>query len=160
MTVTGKGNSGFECLWTPSNDGSTTATVTISGLEGGVVGPPMVFVRDDSPGDICLLVQDWGDQTGPVYVAEFYLQYDEEDEVPEGYEEWLGHSYWDFLYDDNDPQTDPIVGAHWCAAQDPIQDSIRLDTNGTPLHFMVGFNARGGGQLNITLSPEPASPTP
>jgi len=152
MTVIGKGNTSFECLWTPVKvgDGAKFATVTISGLEGGVEGPPVVLVRDDSPGDICLLVQDWGVQTGPVYVESFDLYYDR---VPDGYEAWLGHSYWDLEYDSEYIPTEPVVGAYWCSPQDEILETIRIDTNGTPLHFQVNFSARGGGQFEITLSP-------
>jgi hypothetical protein len=151
MTITGNGQTSFECLWTPVNDGSTVATVTVSGIEGGIKAPPGVFVRDDSPGDICLLEQEWVDQTEPPYVASFDLYYDE---VPdERYEAWLGYSYWDFIYESENIPTDPIVGAYWCSPQDPVLDSLRIDTNGTPLHFQVSFNARGGGQFDITLSP-------
>lgn len=150
MTITGKGNTSFECLWTPVNDGSPVATVTVSGMQGGVTGPPLVFVRDDSPGDICLLETEWANQTGPVYEAEFDLFYDT---VPPGYEAWLGHSYWDLMYESEYVPGPPVVGAYWCSPQDPVLESIRFDTNGTPLHFQVSFNARGGGQLDITLSP-------
>lgn len=148
--LAGNGNVRFECLWTPFNDGSTVATVTVEVLDEGIVGPPLVIARDDSPGDICVIEQDWEGQTGPDYVASFDLYYDT---VPEGYEAWAGHSYWDFRYDE---VPDPVVGAYWCAPQDPVLDTVRLDTNGTPLHLIVGFRARGYGQLSITLSPPPA----
>ncbi len=153
MTITGKGYTSFECLRTPvePREGeSTVAKVTVSGLEGGVKGPPVVFVRDDAPGDICLLEQGWDEQTGPEFEASFDLFYDE---VPVGYEAWLGRSYWDFVYENEDVPTVPIVGAYWCAPQDPAPDSLHLDTNGTPLHLAVNFNARGGGQLTINLYP-------
>jgi len=149
MTIPGKGDTSFECLWTPVEPGegeSTVAKVTVSGLERGVTGPPVVFVRDDSPGDICLLEQDWVDQTGPVYVASFDLVYG--DSLPLGYEAWEGQSYWGFVW-----QEGMEPGTHWCAPQDFVLDSLRFDTNGTPLHFMVNFNARGGGQLTINLYP-------
>ena len=88
MTITGKATTSFTCAWRPINNGSPTAAVTISEITGAIPGPPVVFVRDDSPGDICVLMQDddWAGQTGPEYVAEFDLFYDE---VPEGYEAWL-----------------------------------------------------------------------
>ena len=164
MVISGKGNTGFECLWTPDRGSSSeppaVATVTVSQLEGGVNGPPTIFVRDDSPGDICLLTSMEGFEwqvgegpEGPTYTAEFDLVYDADpDETwPAGYDAWLGHSYWDFEY--ADAPTDAVVGAYWCAPQDPVLDSLRLDANGTPLHFFAGFNARGGGSMTITLSP-------
>ena len=66
MIISGKGSTSFECLWTPVKvgDGAKEAWVTVSGIEGGVKGPPGVFVRDDSPGDICLLETEWADRTG------------------------------------------------------------------------------------------------
>ena len=153
-TITGKGNASFECLWTPergeSVDPPSVATVTISDLDGGVKGPPYVFVRDDSPGDICLLEQEWAGQTGPTYVGTFDLVYGSVESLPDGYEAWANSSYWDFVYEDSPAA--PVVGAHWCAPQDPVLDSLRYDTNGTPLHLQIGFNARGGGSLTVTLS--------
>ena len=152
MTITGSGKTSFACLWTPVQvgDGAKVATVTVSGIEGGLKAPPGVFVRDDSPGDICLLEQGWIGQTGPVYVAEFDLFYET---VPPGYEAWEGRSYWDLWYESEYVPGPPIVGAYWCGPQDPVLETIRFDTNGTPLHFQVNFNARGGGQFDITLSP-------
>lgn len=150
MTVTGEGSTSFDCLWTPVNDGSTVATVTVSNIEGGIKKAPVVFVLDDFPGDICVLEQSWVGKPGQDYEVSFDLFYDA---VPEGYETWLGHSYWDFVYDDEAIPTDPIVGAYWCAPQDSVLDSLRLDTNGTPLHLRVVFNAGKAGQLDITLSP-------
>ncbi|MFC2153715.1 hypothetical protein ACFLQ7_03695 [Actinomycetota bacterium] len=155
MVITGKGNSTFACLWTPdrgdSEDPPTVATVTISELEGGLKGPPVVFVRDDAPGDICVLKQDWADQTEPPYVAEFDLVYGPNYPLPEGYAAWANTNYWEFVYVDSAMTL--VWGAHWCAPQDPIEDSLRYDYNGSPLHLQVGFNARGGGGFTITLSP-------
>lgn len=157
MTITGKASTSFECLWTPVNNGSEAATVTVSNIQGAISGPPTVFVRDDSPGDICLLEQagDWGGQTGPEYVASFDLFYHQ---VPSGdgvldYSAWLGHSYWGFVMEPGMEE-----GTHWCAPQDPILDSIREDTNGQPLHLVVSFNAKKGGSLEISLSPGQATP--
>jgi hypothetical protein len=152
MTITGNGQTSFQCLWTPDKvgDGDKVATVTVFNIEGGIKNPPVVFVRDDAPGDICLLEQEWENQDGPVYVAEFDLFYET---VPPGYEAWDGHSYWDLKYASEYVPAPPIVGAYWCGPQDPVLETIRFDTNGTPLHFQVNFNARGGGQFEITLSP-------
>lgn len=151
MTIVGSGQTMFECLWKPGNDGSPTATVTISEITGAIPGPPTLFVRDDSPGDICVLLQgdEWNPPNEHGYEASFDLFYDT---VPEGYEAWLGHSYWDFIYD---PLADPPMepGTHWCAPQDPILDSLRYDTNGGALHFQISFNAKKGGSLQFTLEP-------
>lgn len=156
-TIEGNALTSWECLWRPINDGSEIATVTISDITGAIKTPPVVFVRDDSPGDICLLVQ--GDEWDPPtedghYTASFDLFYDE---VPEGYEAWLGHSYWDFVYD---PEAIPSMetGTHWCAPQDPVLDSLRYDTNGGALHVVVSFNAKKGGSLKVTLAQEEATP--
>jgi len=153
MIISGKGSTSFECLWTPVKvgDGAKEAWVTVSGIEGGVKGPPGVFVRDDSPGDICLLETEWADRTGPVYTSEkFDLFYDS---VPAGYDAWLGHSYWDLMYESEYVPGPPVVGAYWYGPQDPVLESIRFDNNRTPLHVQVSFNARGWGQVEIELFP-------
>jgi hypothetical protein len=160
MHITGNGQTSFECLWTPVQvgDGAREAWVTVSGIEGGLKGPPGVFVRDDAPGDFCLFETEWADQTadqtGPVYTSEkFDLFYDK---VPPGYEAWFEQSYWTLMYTSDYVPLPAFVGAYWCGPQDGVLQSIRFDTNGTPLHFMASFNARGGGQFDITLSPEQA----
>jgi hypothetical protein len=146
MTLDGKRGMGIDCLWTPVNNGSEVATVTVSNIEGGIKKAPVVFVLDDFPGDICVLEQGWVGQPGQDYEVSFDLVYGSP--LP-GYEAWAGENYWGFIYD----ESDPIVGAHWCAPQDPASDSVRLDTNGTPLHLRVVFNAGKGGSLDIGLSP-------
>ncbi len=95
---------------------------------------------------------EWGD---PPYEASFDLFYHD---VPEGpdmldYGAWLGHSYWDLSLEPGMEE-----GTHWCAPQDPVLDSIREDTNGAALHLMVYFNAKKGGQLDISLSQRQATP--
>jgi hypothetical protein len=152
MTIDGKATTSFECLWKPVNNGSRVGTVTISNITGAIPGPPTLFVRDDSPGDICVLLQggEWDPPTENGYEASFDLFYDT---VPDGYEAWLGHSYWDFVYDPlADPKMEP--GTHWCGPQDPILDSLRYDNNGGALHLQISFNAKKGGSLDITLFPE------
>ena len=146
MVLSGGGSIRFECLWAPISNGSPTGAVTISEITGAIPDPPFVFVRDDSPGDICVEMQDddWAGQTGPEYVAEFDLFYDE---VPEGYEAWLGYSYWNFIYE---PGSE--TGTHWCAPQDPVL-GVREDNNGGALHLQISFNARGGGSLMVSLYP-------
>jgi hypothetical protein len=159
LTIPGSGQASFECLWTPNEAAeTTTATVTVTEIGGAVKGLPTVFVRDDSPGDICLLTgtaeQPWAMQhgvDGPEYVASFDLAYGTD--LPDGYDAWKGTTYWDLVYDQENLPTDPVVGAYWCAPQDPILDSLRADTNGTPLHFMASFNARSGGHIIVELTP-------
>jgi len=151
MAVTGKGSASFDCLWTPANNGSEVATVTISNIEGGIKKAPVVFVLDDFPGDICALEQSWVEKPGQDYEVSFDLAYGHD--LPDGYGAWEGRTYWDFVYDDETTPTNPMVGAYWCAPQDLVLDSLRLDTNGTPLHLRVVFNAGKGGQFDITLSP-------
>ena len=152
LTIAGSAQTSFECLWTPDQAvGTTTATVTVTEIGGAVKGVPTVFVRDDSPGDICLLESDWGGMHEPPYAASFDLAYGTD--LPDGYEAWEGTTYWDLVYDQQGLPTVPVVGAYWCAPQDPVLDSLRVDTNGTPLHFMVTFNARSGGSVTVELTP-------
>lgn len=152
LTIQDSGQASFECLWTPKEAaGTTTATVTITEIGGAVKGAPTVFVRDDSPGDICLLESDWGGARDLPYSASFELIYG--NDLPDGYQAWEGTTYWDLIYDQEGLPTVPVVGAYWCAPQDPVLDSLRVDTNGTPLHFMTSFNARGGGHIVVQLTP-------
>ena len=152
LTIPGSGQASFECLWTPDQAAdTTTATVTVTEIGGAVRGLPTVFVRDDSPGDICLFESEWGGVREPPYAASFDLAYGMD--LPDGYEAWEGTTYWDLVYDQEGLPTDPVVGAYWCAPRDPILDSLRVDTNGTPLHFMASFNARSGGYIVVELTP-------
>ncbi len=154
LTVEGSGQVSFECLWTPQDLGADIATVTITSITGAVKGNPTVFVRDDSPGDICLLESEWLDETGqplsnPPFSASFDLAYGTG--LPTGYDIdygiWEETTYWTFTYGE-----DP-VGTHWCAPQDPVLNSLRYDYNGSPLHFQVGFSARSGGTVVVELTP-------
>lgn len=151
LTIPGSAQTSFECLWTPSQAaGTTTATVAVTEIGGAVRGLPTVFVRDDSPGDICLGTSvdgfEWTVEDGPVYSATFDLAYGTD--LPDGYQAWEGTTYWDFQYSQDDAE-----GTHWCAPQDPVLDSLRTDTNGKPLHFMANFNARSGGHIVVELTP-------
>jgi len=156
-TISGGGQTSFECLWQPINDGSPVATATVSRLTGALSGPPTLFVRDDSPGDICVLLQgdEWDPPTESGYEASFDLFYDEipvpTPENPDvlDYSAWLEQSYWDFAW-----QEGMEAGTHWCAPQDPVLWSIREDNNGGALIVTVSFNAKKGGSLDITLFPE------
>jgi len=149
LTVEGSGQVTFECLWTPENLGVDHATVTVTDVSGAVKGLPTAFVRDDSPGDICLLESEWLDENGQTptslpYSATFDLAYGTG--LPPGYELWENTTYWTFTYPDEP------VGTHWCAPQDPILDSLRYDYNGGALHFQVNFSARSGGTVVVELT--------
>ena len=127
IPVAGGGSIQFECLWTPKDprtpkdpptDGNWAGKVGVEGELGSLV----VFVRDDSPGDICLLEQ----LTQPE-ATEFF-------EFPLV----VGHDqYWD-------DQTS------WCKHFEP--ESARVDLNGPPLHLSVGFRSKRGTTVTITLS--------
>jgi hypothetical protein len=114
-----------------------------------------LFVRDDTPGDICIFEYQWENQNGPEYVESFDLFYATVPPPPPDdpelwdYSPWLGQSYWNF-----ERQEGMEPGTHWCAPQDPVLWSIREDNNGGVLHFMVSFNAKKGGSMDITLFPE------
>jgi hypothetical protein len=142
--VPGPGFTSFECLWTPENDGSTTGTVTVEATAGSISGP-VVFVRDASPGDICLLQQEWD---GPPFSASFDLAYgdlpdddlwDPDDLYPD-FAPYENQTYWTF------------GGTHWCYPQDaPL--GMRDDPNGEPLHMLVNFRAKKNTTVEITLTP-------
>ena len=155
-TVNGIRRTTFECLWKPAfEEGAEVATVTISNIDGGVRRPPILFVRDDAPGDLCVLEQAWETQNGPEYVASFDLFYDEvpvptpQDPDVLDYRAWSGWSYWDFVW-----QEGMEPGTHWCPPQDPVLWNIREDNNGGALTLTVMFDAKRGGSLDIALFPE------
>jgi hypothetical protein len=128
ITLTpGSGFTSFECLWTPQNDGSTTGTVTVEATEGSISGL-VVFVRDASPGNICVLQQEWD---GPPFTASFPLADGDTD-------------YWDF------------GGTHWCWHVEGF--GMRDDPNGAPLHMLVNFRAKKNTTVEITLSPTQEAP--
>jgi len=155
------GRVGHECLWTPEEPD----TIPAEGVEGIVTVTPsegvsslVVFVRDDAPGDICLLAPEAEDQTGTdgSFVGSFDLSY--YCDVPDGYEAWLEESYWTLLYKSDYVPLPAVVGAYWCGPQDPVLESIRFDTNGTPLHLSIGFKAKKDtGPVAVTLSVVPKS---
>jgi hypothetical protein len=142
MILSGTGGVGVECLWTPTNNGSPVGTVTVTEVSGSV-SSLVVIVRDAAPGDICVLEQDLADQSGPSYETTFDLAYED---VPAGYEEWAGQTYWTF------------GGTHWCAPQDPVLDSTREDPNGEPLHLMVNLRAKKNTRISVSLFPGQATP--
>ncbi len=156
------GRVGYECLWTPEKPVQIPAVavegiVTVTPTEG--VSSLVVFVRDDAPGDICLLAQGAEDQTDTdgSFVGSFDLSY--YDTVPDEYEAWQGATYWDLMYESVYVPGPPIVGAYWCSPQDPVLETIRFDTNGTPLHLSVGFKAKKNTDpVAVTLRVEPKIP--
>ncbi len=123
-TLRGTGNLGFDCDWTPKEDGVTTGTVTVT-VTSGEVSRVVVFVRDSAPGDICVLKQ-WDKATGTVFEASFPLV-DERG------------TYWD-------------NGTNWCEPFDPIVGQ-RSDLNGEPLHVRVNVRAKKGTDVEVSLSP-------
>ena len=132
----------LECLWTPAESATDAGTVTVEGTEESISGV-IVFVRDDSPGDICVLEQDWEGHTGPAYSASFNLAYGEMTDPFSGYSD---QTYWTW------------DAGHWCYPQDGDFD-MRDDSNGKPLHLRVDFRAKKGTTVAITLSP-PQATTP
>jgi len=145
----------YECLWTPEDPMAAPGV----GVEGIVkVAPPegidqlvgisslVVFVRDDSPGDICLLTQGAENQTGldGSFVGSFDLSYGDppafhEDWVnpyPLIFDKYVDKTYWNFSHFDDPGEN----GTHWCYPQDGIE-SMRQDLNGPPLHLWVRFRA-------------------
>lgn len=126
-TLPASGQVGFECEWTPVNDGSTRGTVTVATTnadEGGEMTRLVIFVRDSSPGDICVLEQL--DKPIPLeVVASFDLTRN-------------GDTYWDRPTD-------------WCEGLEGVPD--RDDLNGEPLHLRVNVRGKRGTTVQISLSP-------
>ena len=146
--ITGNGRVGVECLWTPAADVSVEGTVTVT--PNRAISSLVVFVRDSSPGDICMLEQP-GKADAP-FVASFDLAYGELAE-PDGWDpyniypnfsDWTGQNYWDFSYEGD--------GAHWCYPQDGVQ-GMREDLNGKPLHVNVGWIAKKNTTVDVALFP-------
>lgn len=126
IPVAGGGSIQFECLWSPAEPAAETegpwyGRVGIS--TDKALGSLVVFVRDDSPGDICLLEQ-LTQPEGTVFEFEFPLVVGED-------------QYWE------NHQTS------WCKHFEP---SDRVDLNGPPLHLSVGFRSKRGTTVTITLS--------
>lgn len=132
----------FECLWTPAESATDVGTVTVEATEGSISGV-VVFVRDDSPGDICVLEQDWDGQTGPSYTASFDLAYGP---LNEPFSDYSGQTYWTW------------DSGQWCYPQDG-DFNMREDSNGKPLHLRADFRAKKGTTVEITLFP-PQATTP
>lgn len=137
----------LECLWTPEEKDTESGTVTVRPTSGAISGV-VVFVRDASPGDICVLEQDWDAQTGPPYTASFALVYgDLPDDVNPDFGPFENQTYWKW------------DAGHWCYPQD---GAMRDDPNGKPLHLKLSFRATKGTEVEIVLSPaqdtSPANP--
>jgi hypothetical protein len=128
LTVT-NGQHGFECEWTPEFSSNETGTVTVETVSGEITRL-VIFVRDSSPGDICVLNQ-LDKPIASVVEATFPLVDDE------------GVSYWD-------------SPTHWCERFDPVAGQ-RTDLNGDPLHLRINFRAKRGTDAStevlISLSP-------
>ncbi len=143
----------YECLWTPEDPMAEPGVgvegiVKVASLDG--ISSLVVFVRDDSPGDICLLTQGAEGQLEPdgSFVGSFDLAYGSMEEIvagagwdPEDYPE-------DYPEDERPPSFDPYVsqtywtfhGAHWCYPQDGVA-GMREDLNGPALHLWIRFRA-------------------
>ena len=150
----------YECLWTPENRGTSppSGTVKVDSLDG--ISSLVVFVLDDFPGDICLLVQGAENQTEPdgFFLGSFDLTYGSmadivegagwdpqdypEDERPPPFEPYVGQTYWTF------------AGTHWCYPQDGVA-GMREDLNGPALHLSVRFraNPKVTSPVWVTLTP-------
>ncbi|MDF1596846.1 MAG: hypothetical protein P1T08_12280 [Acidimicrobiia bacterium] len=145
--INGSGATRFECLWTPAPSETEIGTVTVTPL-GGAISNLVVFVRDASPGDICVLKQEWADQTGASYTATFDLAYGylprdadwDPDDIYPDYAPYENETYWS------------LGGQHWCYPQDPIK-GMRADPNGKPLHLQVNFRIKKGTMVDIVLDP-------
>ena len=128
----GPGRTSFQCVWTPERPDVVPevleGTVTVD-VVGGEASQLVVFVRDSAPGDICVLMQEWPDQPGPVFTATFPLA-----DVDRS------SNYWDF------------GGTSWCEPYDPVAGQ-REDLNGKPLHVNVGFVGKKNTVVEVTLFP-------
>lgn len=152
ITIPGSNRTVFECLWTPEVANTAFGTVTVDPAEGAI-RYLAVAVRDDSPGDICLLQTEWSDQTP--YAASFDLAYgdlpddgvwDPNDLYPD-FAPYENQSYWS------------LEGTHWCYPTDGV-DGMREDTNGKPLHLYVALRAEKGTTVEIALFPNQEGVSP
>lgn len=145
ITIPGANRTMFECLWTPEVADTAFGMVTVDPVEGAI-RYLAVTVRDDSPGDICLLQNEW-DGSAP-FVASFDLAYSDlpDDEVWDpndlypDFAVYENQTYWSF------------GGTHWCYPTDGV-DGMREDTNGKPLHLYVALRAERDTTVQIALFP-------
>ncbi len=145
ITIAGSNRTMFECLWTPEFADTAFGTVTVTPVEGAI-RYLAVAVRDDSPGDICLLKNEW--DGSPPFVASFDLAYGDlpDDEVWDpndlypDFAPYEGQDYWS------------LGGTHWCYPTDGV-DGRREDTNGKPLHLHVALRADKGTTIEVALFP-------
>ena len=117
------------CLWTPdpgSGEIPSTGLVTVE-TTSGELSNLVIWVRDDEPGDICVLDQLHKPGTG-TFVASFPLA-------------TASESYWD----------EPV---HWCSRFDP-SPGTRDDPNGEPLHLEVSFDTRANRVASVIVTLEP-----
>ena len=120
---------GMTCLWTPdpgSGEAPSTGLVTVE-TTSGELSNLVIWVRDDEPGDICVLDQLRKPGTG-TFVASFPLM-------------TASESYWD----------EPV---HWCSRFDP-SPGTRDDLNGEPLHVEVSFDTRANRVASVVVTLEP-----
>jgi hypothetical protein len=120
---------GMTCLWTPDRglgEIPSTGLVTVE-TTSGELSSLVIWVRDDEPGDICVLEQLRKPGTG-TFVASFPLATGSE-------------SYW------GEP-------THWCSRFDPAP-GIRDDLNGEPLHVEVSFDTRANRVASVVVTLEP-----
>jgi len=162
------GRVGYQCLWTPDEplsippDG-VEGIVKVASLDG--VSQLRVYVRDASPGDICLTAHGMDDQIAAAgfFVGSFDLSYgdlpddmtwDPTDLYPD-FGPYEYQTYWSF----NEYDEAGEAGTHWCYPQDDAVYEMRQDLNGPPLHLWVGFKAKqDAGPVAVTLRVEPKTP--
>lgn len=125
MTDTYRGQTTIECLWIPT--GSTVATVEVT--TSTPISSLTIFVRDSSPGDICVL-DEWGKSGDTTFVSSFPLAWYNPDTG-------LTEHYVDY-------------SEHWCGRFDPIAGQ-RADLNGDALHVQVSFAAKRGTTVSLEL---------
>lgn len=119
----------FDCDWSPTFATAATSGVINVSTVSGELTHLVVFVRDSSPGDICVLEQRKR-PIAPEFEASFPLRVGDE-------------SYWD-------------TPTHWCSRFDPV-DGTRADLNGDPLHLSVSIRAKRGTVVEVSLTPEPTT---
>lgn len=131
ITLAGGGTVEFECLWSPADpgsDGNWAGRVGITARDqlGSLVelGSLVVFVRDSSPGDVCLLEQ-LSQPAGSLFEFDVPLVYGTD-------EYWAGNQ------------------ESWCGRFD--DGGGRDDLNGEPLHLSVNFRSKRNTSVDISLT--------
>ena len=130
-TLSGPGYVDFGCDWTPTDREVSEGVVALT-VTGGEASYLAVFVRDSSPGNICVW-KKWDKATGHDFTVTFPLVRGDD-------------TYWN------------TGGEEWCAPYDEF--GPKEDLNGEPLTLRVVVRAKRTTTVQIVLDPVQKLATP